>query len=372
MRTKKTMKISGLLCALLVCMVMCVLAPITTQAATEKIRFSQTTYKKYVNSDDFEIHASLTNVGKITWTSSNTKVAVVDKDGNVSIVGSGKAKIKATGKGKTTGKKVTATANVIVAKPVFNCSQKEITLKKGKRNTYISMLSVKNLVNNYVIDWTSSDENIVVVNSLGGRRTEIVAMEYGEALITGTIEGVGSVDITVIVPAPELYIKDNDLLLDKDKSKKVSVSLKNVPSSDQIEWSYEEDKVSIVTSGTSNRTVTITPIAYGVSSNIFATVGGETADIFVECPDPFFEFSKAIYGVDVNKKVTVSIDKASHVSAKDNITWTVDDPTIVSIQPSGTGNRKLVVTGLSAGTATLRASLNGSDFSNVVTVVVYE
>ena len=69
-------------------------------------------------------------------------------------------------------------------KVIFNINEKSIKLKIGEQKKINYELSDSNLS----IDWQSSNNNIVIVTNNG----ELIANDYGEVLITGTIKDNGT------------------------------------------------------------------------------------------------------------------------------------------------------------------------------------
>ncbi len=112
---------------------------------------------------------------KITYTSSNKKVATVSSKGKVTAKKAGKAKITAT---TAKGKKIACTITVrkAPAKITLNASKK--TLKKGKRFKVKATLP-KNTAS-YKITFTSSNKKVAVVSKGGTIR----AVKKGTATIT--------------------------------------------------------------------------------------------------------------------------------------------------------------------------------------------
>lgn len=93
--------------------------------------------------------------GAVTWKSDKTEVAKVDKNGTVTPIGAGKAKITATANG------VSATCTVTVKKASISMSQKAtVYLSNPKKLKATAYPSAK-------IKWSSSDKKIATVDSKG-------------------------------------------------------------------------------------------------------------------------------------------------------------------------------------------------------------
>lgn len=133
----------------------------------------------------------------ITWTSSNEKVATVDKDGKVTAVANGTATITAT---SADGKhSATATITVKIAPEKLTLTAENKTLTKiGDTLQITAKVEPDNAYNKLI--WTSSDEKIATVDADG----KVTAAGNGEAIITAiTEDGKLSESVTITVKIPE-------------------------------------------------------------------------------------------------------------------------------------------------------------------------
>ena len=276
---------------------------------------------------DFRINYFKCNVTNVTWESSNTSVATVDKNGKVTIEGFGNAVSTVSARGRKTNIIRRSTTKIKVLKPTVTCSRKNITLKKG--GTTVITVNVKNYPSRF-LKCSSDNEDVVSLHSYAYGRTKIVACGYGKATITASLEGVENVEdlkINVTVSQPKMVCHTNSVTLEKGKYKSVSVSLTNVPRSDYITWGSSDENVAVaVGENTSNKTVTITAKDYGTATT-------------------------------------------KYLPSNENVEWTVEDPSIVSISTSGTRNSKVTFEGITAGSTTITGTVpGGASASFVVTV----
>ena len=137
---------------------------------------------------------------KVTWTSSNTKVATVDANGKVTARGTGSTTIKAnTAEGnKSAACKVTVTAPVTGVK----LDKTSVTLEKGKIVTLTATINPANATNKKVT-WTSSNAKIAAVDTNG----KVTAKAAGTATITvttadGSKKATCKVTVKEIKPTP--------------------------------------------------------------------------------------------------------------------------------------------------------------------------
>lgn len=110
----------------------------------------------------------------ITWTSSDTNVAVVDAYGRVTGTGAGPVIISAA-----SGSGLTAAVSLQFYIISVNLDKTELSIKKGKTEKLAAIINPSNATNKNVI-WSSSDTNVAAVSSDG----TVTAKDYGTAIIT--------------------------------------------------------------------------------------------------------------------------------------------------------------------------------------------
>ena len=134
---------------------------------------------------------------KVSWSSSNTGVATVDSNGDVSAIKVGTSVITAT----TEDGGKTATC-ILTVDPVsvtgVNLNKSSLTLLVGDSETLTATVAPSNATNKRV-SWSSSNTSVVTVDSNG----KVNAVSGGTATITATTEDGGktaSCSVTVNVP----------------------------------------------------------------------------------------------------------------------------------------------------------------------------
>ena len=142
-------------------------------------------------SDDFELEVGDTKTietdGDVTWTTSDSKVATVDKNGKVTAVKEGTATITATDKdGNTKSVKVT-----VVAKD-------ELTLSPSG-NIKLEIGESQKVETNKEVTWTTSNSKVATVDKNG----KITAVGAGTATITATDKDGNKKTIKVTVTAKD-------------------------------------------------------------------------------------------------------------------------------------------------------------------------
>ncbi|SHO52085.1 Ig-like domain-containing protein [Anaerocolumna xylanovorans] len=170
---------------------------IVNAAAAKKITLNVKTFTLQVG-ESKSIKAAVTpsgSSGKVKWTSSNKKVAVVSSAGKVKAVAAGTALIKASlSNGKSASCKVTVKEKKVTVKSItLNKTKAEITLDD---TLTLSALVVPANAGDRDISWSSSDEDVAFVDDEG----TVFPMDEGTAIITAqTGNGVkSSCTVTVL------------------------------------------------------------------------------------------------------------------------------------------------------------------------------
>ncbi|MDF9836695.1 uncharacterized protein YjdB, partial [Breznakia sp. PF5-3] len=133
----------------------------------------------------------------LVWTSSNTKFATVDQDGNVKAIAKGTATITVT---TSNGKKADCKVNVVepaVDIPIVSVllDREEIRIKKGQTDALIATINPSNTTDDKSLTWNSSASDIVSINQFG----ELEAKKVGVAVITVTTSNGKKANCTVTV-----------------------------------------------------------------------------------------------------------------------------------------------------------------------------
>ena len=147
-----------------------------TAVKTSKVKVAEKklTVKKGEKASLKATVAPFTSAQKLTYTSSNKKVATVSKNGIVTAKKAGTAKITV----KSGGKKVTVTITVPKTKTTAITVAKDITVKKGKTYSLKAKVAPKN--SDEKLTYTSSNKKIATVTKSG----KVKGVKKGTATIT--------------------------------------------------------------------------------------------------------------------------------------------------------------------------------------------
>lgn len=180
----------------------------------------------------------------LKWTSSNTKIATVDNEGNVIAKAVGTADILV--ESPTQIKKICkVTVNNPIKKVSLNYSK--LTLNKGKSKTLKAIIYPSNTTDNKDLNWSTSNKNIVTVTQKG----VVKALKAGKATITvkTSTNQIAKCEVTIKeIPLKGISLNYTQITLLKGKSKSLKVSFKPIDTTDNktISWSTSNKKVVLV------------------------------------------------------------------------------------------------------------------------------
>ena len=213
---------------------------------------------------------------KVTWTSSNEKVATVEA-GKVSAVGTGTTVITAMAGNKT------ATCEVTVSLPLEGLvlSTDQLELAKGEDATVSVRLEPVDTTDSVDYQWSSSDENvaIVVADKQDAHVARIIAKSEGNAIISVSAGGMkAECKVRVKLPITDLALSDYKVqLLENNDS--VDVEIK-VDTSDKI--AYEIDNPELVKCELNEQVLTLKSQGVLGMTKVHVTVGMQTVELAVE------------------------------------------------------------------------------------------
>ena len=216
---------------------------------------------------------------KVTFSSSNTRVAKVDSSGQVTAVKQGQATIIVTT--QDGGKTAKCTVNV---KPVtvknVKLNKKIITLTEGKTGTLTATVYGSNLkkMANKKATFSSSNTGVAKVDSSSGK---ITAVTPGTATITAICDGkAATCKVTVksaVVNVKSITLSSKTIALTEGGNKSLTAKVNPSNASNKtVTFKVTEgtDKITIKQNG---NTITVTGNKAGTAV-ITATCGGKTAE----------------------------------------------------------------------------------------------
>src|SRR5690348_11025216 len=219
----------------------------------------------------------------ITWSSSNTSVAVSDANGNVTGLTTGTATITATSEGQSGTATITVTS-VPVASVTVSPATASVPQGQTTQLTAVTKDANGNVLTGRGVVWSSSNQAVASVNANG----LVSGVAAGSATITATSEGQsGTATITVTsVPVASVTVTPATASVGVGQTTQLTAVTKdangNVLTGRAVTWSSGNQAVASV-----NGSGLVTGVAAG-SATITATSEGQngTAAITVTGPAP--------------------------------------------------------------------------------------
>lgn len=308
----------------------------------------------------------------ITWSSSDTEVATIDKDGTVTAVGAGTTTITATANDGS-GIKGEATLNVVgVLVSSISLDKTEATIKDSETLTLTATIEPEN-ADNKEIEWTSSDEEVAtvadgVVTGVAPGTATITAKALGGNEVTATckitVEAtlVEKIEITAETPVEDFTVGSTIQL--------IATVTPNNATDKTVTWSSTNETIATV-----DENGLVTAIAVGIvkikaiandESGYEASFPLEVLPVLWETLTLDITEYEMIVGEEVKMYVT---------GTPDNVT---NKTLIVSVEPAGVveaseidadGNFTLTAKGEGEATVTVKGD-DGSEAEATATVKV--
>lgn len=298
--------------------------------------------------------ANTTIQNKVTYSSSNSKVATVDTNGTVTAHASGSATITATTEnGKSDS--CTVTVRTTPAQITFDTNTKY--LKQGASMNLKANISPANADVQNRVSWTSSNANIVSVDNAGN----LLARQPGTVTITAKTENNKSATIQIIVP--NLSMKINHSTLDLTTLPTTNIVNQNSQNIGKLSYASSNNKIATVDSNgkvtgvsNGNTTIIVTESNTNTQTSIPVTVKTSTRSLSLNATAASLDIVNTTFQLSATHSPATVTSKA--------ITWSSSNTKVATVN-----NGK--ITRVGSGTATITAKANdGSNKTASCTVTV--
>lgn len=282
---------------------------------------------------------------KLTWSSSDKKVATVTDKGKITAVSPGKATITVkTATDKTATLEVTVEARV--AGVYLNYKSKIITVKKTFQLT--AVVEPKT-ASNQKVKWSSDDEKIATVSASG----KVKGISGGTTLITCTTEEgdyTASCVVTVKEAVTSIKLNKTSATLTKGQRLQLQATVTSTYSTNQkVKWKSSKKKVATVNSKGK-------VIAKGVGKTLITCRATDGSGAEAECE---ITVIRQVSSIAVNKSlITLYEGETAKIAAKvtpanathNKVKWSSSDKNVAVVDSTGR------ITAVKQGTATIKAA----------------
>jgi len=300
----------------------------------------------------------------VTWGSSNTSVATVSASGLVTGVTGGAATITATSEGQSGTAAITVPTTVPVA--TVDVTPATASVEEGK--TVPLTATPKDANGNPLVGravtWASSNTSVATVSAAG----LVTGKVAGTATITATSEGQsGSAVITVVhVPVASVTVAPATASVDEGKTVSLTATLKDANGGTltgrTVTWASSNTTVATVSAaglvtGKVAGTATITATSEGQSGTATITV------VHVPVASVTVAPASASVAAGGTTQLTATPKDANGTALTGRtVTWGSSNTSVATVSGSG------LVTGVTAGSATITATSEGQSGTAAITV----
>lgn len=210
---------------------------------------------------------------RINYSSSNTNVAIIDTEGNLTTTGSGVAIITAS----TSDATYQTTTKVLVNVPVssINFTEETIKIPVGK-NFATNLIITPETATDKTIIYSSSDSNIVAVDSKGN----LIGLAPGTATITATSHNnlTDTLTVNITQDVTSVSLSKSELILNEGFTDTLTAYIQPINTTDtEVLWYVEDTSIIKLQSISDNlKTVTLKALKEG-KTNISVKAGNYIA-----------------------------------------------------------------------------------------------
>lgn len=291
---------------------------------------------------------------KVTWTSSDDKIATVDENGVVTAVADGTATITAT-VGSLTAECIVHVREVPLEG--IDLDKTAITMNKGEKSEALKVsYNPEDTTDDKTVTWSSENEDVATVEN-----GVVTAVGAGTTTITATVgEFTAECEVTVVSPLESITLTadrtTDNLEVGDTVNLTVGYNPEDTTDKKAVTWSSSDEDVATV-----DENGVVTAVAGGTATITATSVANE--NITATCDIKVLKHTTGI-SLDKNEMelakgetsapLAVTFDPADTDDSKD-LTWTSSDDTVATVDENG------VVTAVGAGSATIRATLNANE-----------
>ena len=299
----------------------------------------------------------------VSWASSNTAVATVSASGLVTGVTTGAATITATSEGKS-GTAAITVSTVLVASVTVSPASASVQVGQTVQLTATPKDANGNLLAGRTVTWASSNTAVATVSASG----LVTGGAAGSATITATSEGQsGSATITVsTVPVASVTVNPATASVQVGQTVQLTATPQDANGNSlpgrTITWSSGSTAVATVSASG-----LVTAVAAGAAT-ITATSEGQSGSATITVstvPVAAVTVSPATASVQVGQTVQLTAtpkDANGNPLSGRTVTWASSNTAVATVSASG------LVTGKTAGTATITATSEGKSGASAITV----
>ena len=287
----------------------------------------------------------------VTYTSSDPYIASVDEKGYVKAVAPGKAYI-------------TAQIENCIGTLTEEITVKDVSLSSDEFDMSLGGKTTLKLLDSYSsvdVQWSSDDQTVIFIEegAFLHNQAELHAVGPGTTTVRAVLSPTFSLTATVTVEKPKMNVKSLKMKIGQEEE--LSLSGVAYDARKNLTWSSSNTKVVKLGKSYFDEKRDVEALTSGSSVVTVFYEGNKVASVKVTVAKASLSPKKMTIGVKASKQLEV---KGLYKYAKPSIKWTSSNKKIAAVSKDGK------VTGKSAGTAKISASINGGKKITVPVTVI--
>ncbi len=351
---------------------------ITVRVAIDSIKFknasvslSQYTKGYNIYEDVSYTPTNATDTG-LTWSSSNTSVLTVNKDGYISFVGPGTALVTVYPTFNPYNVMASCMVTVIGTPTSMTLSKSEVIMNVGESSTIDVAFLPANTKSN--LTWRPNDRSIVNITYDSNKQiATLTGLAPGttDINITSSEGIVSNVKVTVRQPASSIAFKEKNVVLFSGQTVTVEPVLTPANSTDTLLW--ESDNTAVATVDEKGQ---ITGIAPGDTYVFVTAYNGALQTCFTRIAVTVYDAMQGIalpqqeYAMNEGESIIITPVLAPQTAHNQTINWTLSNTTVATTAPVRGSETEIEVTAVAGGSVMLTAETEEGGYRASCLIIV--
>lgn len=308
----------------------------------------------------------------LKWTTSDSKVATVNKDGFVTYVGPGVALITVQPEYNPYGVMATCQLSVMGTPTALALSKQNVTMNVQEQVLVDVVFSPVNTTSK--LDWKPNDRSIVSVTYDEKKQmATLTGLAPGTTDINiSTTEGlVSNIKVTVRQPSASIAIQEKDVILLSGESRTLTPVMNPATATDSLVWESDDPTVATV-----DAKGTVTGIKPGMTYIFVTAYNGGVQSCFARAAVTVrdavtgISLSQAEYAMEEGETITITPVIEPETAYNTNLIWTLSNTTVATIKTGKVGDPEIEVTAIGAGSTMLTATTEDGGYSASCLIIV--
>lgn len=351
---------------------------VTVKVAIDSLKFknaslslSQYTKGYNIYEDVSYTPTNATETG-LTWSSSNTSVLTVNKDGYISFVGPGTALVTVYPTFNPYNVMASCMVTVVGTPTSITLSKSEVTMNVQESVTIDVAFMPANTSSN--LTWRPNDRSIVSISYDTKKQiATLTGLAPGttDINITSSEGIVSNVKVTVRQPASSIAFKEKSVVMFSGQTVTVEPVLTPANSTDTLKWECDDTAVATV-----DEKGVITGIAPGDTYVFVTAYNGALQTCFTRIAVTVYDAMQGIalpqqeYAMNEGESIIITPVLAPQTAHNQTINWTLSNTTVATTAPVKGSEIEIEVTAVAGGSVMLTAETEEGGYRASCLIIV--